>query len=413
MVGLIPCAHGGSPIKSWSPGGFHDQTQGHPYDDMLLRVRQALPAGTLKGVLWHQGESDANEKDAPQYESKLAVLIDRIRTEFASPELPFVIGQLGNFPDSPWSAERLRIDAAHQRLAKSVLACAFVPSLGLNHRGDKVHFDSASYREFGHRYFSAYQQLNSRNVPRLLSVQRIWDKSTHNAFTDLVRFKDEWFCVFREGDAHVSDNGALRVLRSRDGIEWSSAAVLTDASADLRDAKISVAPDNRLMLSGAGAMKPPADFKHQSLTWLSTDGVQWSPAQPVGERDMWIWRSVWNRNTLYGIGYRTNSTTERYARLYKSTDGINFETLVDKLFEAGYPNESAIVFLENGVGYCLLRRDPFGGDAGTGQFGTALSPFTHWQWKDLGVRVGGPQMIALPGGKLVAAVRLYDGHTRT
>lgn len=38
---------------------------------------------------------------------------------------------------------------------------------------------------------------------RLVNVQRIWNKSKHNAFTDLIRFDDQWYCVFREASEHV------------------------------------------------------------------------------------------------------------------------------------------------------------------------------------------------------------------
>src|SRR5262245_29618118 len=96
-----------------------------------------------------------------------------------------------------------------------------------------------------------------------VEVRKIWDAAPHNAFTDRVRFRDQWFCVFREGKAHVSPDGALRVIKSTDGKTWTSVALLTSTNADLRDAKITVTPAGLLMLSGAGALHPPAKFKHQ------------------------------------------------------------------------------------------------------------------------------------------------------
>jgi len=39
---------------------------------------------------------------------------------------------------------------------------------------------------------------------QLVEARRIWGKAPHNAFTDLIRFKDRWYCVFREGKGHVS-----------------------------------------------------------------------------------------------------------------------------------------------------------------------------------------------------------------
>ena len=52
-----------------------------------------------------------------------------------------------------------------------------------------------------------------------MDVRMIWDKAPHNAFTDLMRFKGQWYCAFREGKGHVCDEGKLRVIRSTDGRE--------------------------------------------------------------------------------------------------------------------------------------------------------------------------------------------------
>jgi hypothetical protein len=243
----------------------------------------------------------------------------------------------------------------------------------------------------------------------LVEVRKIWDGAPHNAFTDLVRFKDRWYCVFREGKAHVSPDGALRVLTSTDGKEWESAALLTDDHADLRDAKIAVTPDGRLMLGGAAALHKPAPHSHQSLTWFSNDGKTWSGPVKVADPGYWLWRVTWHKGTAYGLGYGCGNEP-RQVRLYRSTDGKDFERLVGKLHDEGYPNESALVFLPDDTALCLLRRD---GTPNSGLLGTAKPPYTDWTWKDLGVRIGGPAMIRLPDGRLIAAVRLHDGKVRT
>ena len=31
--------------------------------------------------------------------------------------------------------------------------------------------------------------------PELVEVRKIWDRAPHNAFTDLIRHKDRWYCV--------------------------------------------------------------------------------------------------------------------------------------------------------------------------------------------------------------------------
>jgi len=158
-IGLIPAACGGSPISTWQPGGFHGQTKSHPYDDALKRTRRAMKDGLLKGVLWHQGESDSKPKLAGQYKEKLEALIKRFRKEFKAESLAFVIGQLGQFPQRPWSDSKKQVDRAHQALAKDMAAVGFVSSTDLTCKSDKVHFDADSLRKFGKRYAEAYLKM--------------------------------------------------------------------------------------------------------------------------------------------------------------------------------------------------------------------------------------------------------------
>lgn len=160
-IGLIPCAAGGSPIDTWKPGVMHDQTRSYPWDDTVKRATAALPTGTLKGILWHQGESDCKPELAPAYEAKLLDLVARFRALSGSPDVPFLVGQMGKFPDVPWTPEIMMVDAVHRRLPNLVDHCAFVSAEGLAHKGDKIHFDSASYREFGRRYAAAYLRLET------------------------------------------------------------------------------------------------------------------------------------------------------------------------------------------------------------------------------------------------------------
>jgi hypothetical protein len=155
-IGLIPCAVGGSPIETWEPGAFDEATKTHPRDDAMARARLALPAGTLKGILWHQGESDSTPERAGLYAQRLHALIARFRTELTAPTVPFIAGQMGIFPESPWSAEKKIVDRVHQDLPAQVKGTAFVSAGGLTHKGDKVHFDAASYRELGKRYAAAF-----------------------------------------------------------------------------------------------------------------------------------------------------------------------------------------------------------------------------------------------------------------
>jgi len=76
---------------------------------------------------------------------------------------------------------------------------------------------------------------------------------------------------------------------------------------------------------------------------------------------------------------------------------------VEDLGVGDHPNESSLVFTADDTCYCLLRREA------PGLVGKASPPYTQWQWKELGVQIGGPEMIQVPDGRFVGAVRLYDG----
>jgi hypothetical protein len=254
----------------------------------------------------------------------------------------------------------------------------------------------------------AFPSARAASAPELVEVRKIWDQAPHNAFTDLIRFKDEWFCVLREGRTHVSADGALRVLSSRDGQAWTSAALLTSTNGDLRDAKITLTSGDVLMLSGAIALPKGSPVTHRSLAWFSKDGRAWGEAFTIGEPNQWLWRTTWHKGAAYSVGYSTAG--ERFARLYSSKDGKQFEVLVPRLFEEGYPNESSILFQPDDAALCLLRRD---GTPASGKLGVAQPPYTKWDWKDLGAKIGGPHQMRLPDGRIVAAVRLYDGAVRT
>ncbi len=161
-IGLIPCAVGGSHIDAWKPGVFYTPTKCYPWDDMAKRAAIALPAGTLKGILWHQGEGDSLPELGPTYEPKLHDLVVRLRKEFNAPDVPFIAGQMGKFADVPWTPEKVIVDQAHQDLAKKVPHTAFVSAEGLKHKGDKVHFDSPSFRELGKRYAEAFLMMKGK-----------------------------------------------------------------------------------------------------------------------------------------------------------------------------------------------------------------------------------------------------------
>lgn len=150
-IGLVPCAWGGSPIKVWQPGEKYFDA--HPYDDALFRVRIAMQTGVLKGILWHQGESDNDSAKALLYIKKLQELVNRLRNDLQMPNLPFVAGEIGYFN---------KVDLINKeinKLPQVTTNTAVVSAEGLVDKGDHLHFSTASARELGKRYADAMKKL--------------------------------------------------------------------------------------------------------------------------------------------------------------------------------------------------------------------------------------------------------------
>lgn len=156
VIGLVPCAVGGTPLSRWSKGG-------DLYSNAVFTTQCAMRKGTLKGILWHQGESECgDETKATNYGNNLAKMIGNIRSELGDKNLPFVVGQLGEFlyprDKSPFSKV---VNEGISKIPEIVPHTACALSKGLNHKGDVLHFDAASEREFGKRYAAEMIRLQS------------------------------------------------------------------------------------------------------------------------------------------------------------------------------------------------------------------------------------------------------------
>jgi hypothetical protein len=163
VIGLVPCAAGGSSIDAWKTGGYHDQTNSYPYDETLKRARIAMQSGQVKGIIWHQGESDSKPGQAETYSDKLITLFTTLRKELNSPELPIVVATLPDFYVAK-VPEAAKVNQALQNLPSQMQYTACIPTADLTHKGDSIHFDSSSARELGRRYAKAMQAIQQKTA---------------------------------------------------------------------------------------------------------------------------------------------------------------------------------------------------------------------------------------------------------
>ena len=160
-IGLLPLASGGREIDLLNKGS-------EVYNDFLRKIEFAKKQGVIKGVLWHQGESDTVEEGlAYAYENKLHALISDIRKDVADPKLPFIVGNLAEFYGTGYQHNKpervIRIKHVSQvlrNLPNKVKFTGFVESTGCTSMDHyNVHFDRESYIILGQRYFEVYSKI--------------------------------------------------------------------------------------------------------------------------------------------------------------------------------------------------------------------------------------------------------------
>lgn len=163
---LIPCAKGGTGFNDGSgTGGTWDDRQVTPgiidlYNESVTQTLEALaaagPRATLKGILWHQGESDQSRWS--EYEAQLDRLITKYRTDLGNPNLPFVVGQMTQegFAVQP---AKLNVDAVHQATPARFRYAGFAPSKpgGTNYT-DTTHFSRTGVEQLGKEFVAAYHR---------------------------------------------------------------------------------------------------------------------------------------------------------------------------------------------------------------------------------------------------------------
>lgn len=159
-AGLVPCAVGSTPLQRWLPGA-------DLYQRAVSLAREAAREGTVKAVLWHQGEQDSRaEADASAYCRRFVGMAQALRAELDDPALPVVVGELGEFlSQRPELGHFRTVNAELRKASETLSACACASSRGLTHKGDSLHFDAPSLRRFGERYAEAYLGLQPSGFP--------------------------------------------------------------------------------------------------------------------------------------------------------------------------------------------------------------------------------------------------------
>lgn len=252
----------------------------------------------------------------------------------------------------------------------------------------------------------------SQNTPEhdlIISVDRIWDRAEHNAFTSLVDYNNKLYCAFREGAGHVSDiNGTIRVIASDDdGQNWYSVAHLFEQGVDLRDPQLSITPDNRIMLNIGGSIYKAGKLEGMKpkVSFSDNKGKKFSIPQNISidesirtDKD-WLWKATWNDDICFATAYQPDK--EKSVQLLRSNDGINYHYVTT--FEVIGGNETTLSFMNDNSMVAIVRRK----NDQNGSIGISSPPYSDWNWNELEAPLGGPNMIILNDDLIICATRDY------
>ena len=149
--GVIPCGVGGSNLKQWDPDGVDNL-----YSAAKRRVKEC--GSYIKGVFWHQGESQTDIPGIESFISDMKKLVSGMRRDFCDEKLPFVEVQINKFvacySDIPWSRTR-----ELQRILENYidnLTTVYSVDLELD---DLIHLSSESHEILGFRAAEAMNYL--------------------------------------------------------------------------------------------------------------------------------------------------------------------------------------------------------------------------------------------------------------
>jgi hypothetical protein len=164
-VGLVPVAVEGCDIglfdkvnygtyvataPDWMKGAINDYG-GNPYARLVEVAKLAQKDGVIKGILFHQGETNTN---STTWKNQVKQVVANLKSDLGLDDVPFLAGELLAAEGACCSSHNVEVNKL-----PDVIPNAYVISSSGLLGADGAHFTSASYRTFGERYAEKMLQL--------------------------------------------------------------------------------------------------------------------------------------------------------------------------------------------------------------------------------------------------------------
>ncbi|GIP27781.1 hypothetical protein J23TS9_29110 [Paenibacillus sp. J23TS9] len=271
-IGLIPVAHGGSPLSKWNP----------EEDGMLYRVMMDTilsTGGDIRGILWYQGCTDCTPKESPTYLSRFRTMVESIRRDLGQDTLPVLTVQLNRHTSSNPSTEgdiswgTLR---EHQRqAAHEIPHVTVIPALDCP-LSDEIHNSPAGNLLIGERLARAalsevYGMPVHYQAPEIQSARLLPEGSQDIAILEIA---------FNHVKGNLLTTGPLQpvfTVEDEEGLIHASECTLTGSNTIQVQLNRSVR--GRACLHGAFEENPAAHLPLDNATYLPMLGFYQFPIE--------------------------------------------------------------------------------------------------------------------------------------
>ena len=259
---------------------------------------------------------------------------------------------------------------------------------------------------------------------RVTNVRRVFHNGEHNAFTDLVHFRDRFYLSFRScPDGHYAHpTSSLIILESGDARTWKEVHRFSVPERDVRDGHFLIFEDRLFVYTGTwycGDSSPESDRQrgharemNQQLGYavVSDDGRSWSdPIMLEGTYGHFIWQAAAHDHVAYLCGRRKREFVElpsddrsvHESAMLESDDGLIWRKRA--LFQTTHGNETAFLFEPDGAVLAVCRFTIH-----DSQLCRSKPPYTEWTRTALHRFIGGP-LLAKWGERYLVGGRKTDG----
>jgi len=242
----------------------------------------------------------------------------------------------------------------------------------------------------------------------LLDVTRVVSDGYHNAFTDLLQWREHYYLCFRTSENHgLAPPGEIVVLRSPDAKAWEVCGRMSTAGDD-RDPKLVDLGDRIAVVFGTWYPRWSADSianeAHDLISHVcfSRDGTSWSAPRQMWGPNYWLWRVFADGEgylcPAYHFPARATSNQSRSVHLLRSADLLNWHLVT--VMRAGYNCGEPVLFRpDERTLRCVLRATEPDNHSWLGR---SEAPYTEWEWADLGVMIHAPVVLKVGERWIVA-----------